>query len=1577
MNARLSKRISFLLSISLILSMVLPLASTFAETASAPTQSDSHLPVLDFVALNDETLRLTDINAALDELDGKSDYLALFTSGGIVTNDGYLQDISVSEFHVAVSVDDNGTVQDVIGGITPDAQGAQSTDTTLPIPERGYVVMAGGDSSRDTSVYKQSLSLHFKAGEQAKLTGDGREWTAGDFVAVPQEPNPGGEPAPQPEPPDPGGEDPGQDPGPLTPQLQLLTQTDTVVEIPVVEVAGMVTTDIQALGVQEMDVKVTINDEETELTADGIFRMNVYLEPGPNGITVRLLQGGSELAIETLNIIYEPLDNQDYLEVEAAPKDVTIGIEGPRRQIDYVDRDVTGIPNIVAIFTRDYGSMITIPQTNVAVQVDANNRVLRVVNPSIDGKPPVWTGPTDLEIPEGGYVLMAQDSSYAGNNIKRYLAENFKAHDPIKLRKNGEVVQVRDIMSGNGLIARLKLDNQAMYTVTEGSTVITGLIENIDDISVISLLVNDAEIPFQEDGTFMHSYALSNGTNYIEVKVLKNDVEQDTRYLAVFARPDFSSDKEVILWVDQAANARKFQSSEQVQTFLQKAKDTGVTSVVFDVKGVEGYASYKKNTLTGRPYVSEIKAPEKAGASPDLDLLEEFLQHGHALGLKIHAAINVFAEGSIAHQEFAVLNDHLDWEERVYFPENGGEIKRLRESAKQGLVAFVNPSNDEVRAYQLDTFREIIENYNVDGVVHDRGRYDNEAADFSDETKEKFEQFLLDRGTGKQLVNWPEDIFYYDADKRRVDGPLIQEWWEFRSGTIQSFFSDVKTMVDEHEATSGRTIEVSSYVGSWYETYYLNGVNWGSKNFRYDPALGMPDESVYTPEYYNTGYIEFLDFLMIGAYQTTSQEIQKYITLGNIVTNGEIPLYAGIALNNVQAPAVQREVFQAGLKSTNGLMLFDASQINWAIAEAALQDREWVKDYQLGMSLPGNTESFLEGNYYNVNRIEGNINVMTEAFGYSTGTNRFGVEVVVDQTGQVTRVVNRNQAINWSWGAPEENNSVIPQGGFVITALDPSGTRTYRQLVANAYNSGDQVRSAVLSGLMDDEGLETRNSRLELEGNVEVLGPGQAAVKVNGADATLKADGTFTIHVPLATGVNEITVEVRVDEYKTNSRTFNVIRTSTGDGGTGPENPGTPGDGGSTGTIPPTTTPPKVQEPERLSVKKEQTASGAEIVTAQVHEQRMLEEVASLRNQPAASRVLTYTLEGADEVILNLPFQGLSSAIKDLPGGMVSVETSQGRLKLPLAVLSTAMNQRGTSERLQIRISSIVDMGSGKLMDGASVIGGPIHIELGWVQGDREEPIILTGGHAKFITAVKGVAKASTTTVLRSHPVSGQQDYVPAVMTPSDGNVDVSFIVRQGGTYVVVAFTKSFDDLNGHWASDDVSLLASKRVIEGVSATRFGPNKPITRAQFTAMLVRSLGLPDHSKEANFEDVQGTEWYAAAVATAVEHGLIEGFSDGDFRPNHPITREQMSVLLQRALRLAGMELESVDPHSMLDVYEDHDRIGTWSQEAVAAVVHAGLMEGRSASAFVPGAHSTRAESAVVLARMLQLAGFLNR
>ncbi|GIP31545.1 family 10 glycosylhydrolase [Paenibacillus sp. J2TS4] len=833
----------------------------------------------------------------------------------------------------------------------------------------------------------------------------------------------------------------------------------------------------------------------------------------------------------------------DYIEVEAAPEDITVIVEGPRKQINYIDEPLDGITDYIALYTNDFGEQITVPRTAVAVQTDSNNQVLQVINRSFNGEAPNWTGPTDLAIPPGGYVLLANDDSWANKTYKQYLAKNFKPGDIIKLRKNGEVVPVTELMTGQGPRARLTLDNAQIYTVTGPQTEIGGLVTNRSDDASYTLTVNGQTVAIAADGTFRHVYSLVSGVNYIDIALSKNGILQDEQSLIVYYHPPQSLPKKVFLWVDQGSNAVSFQTSQSVRDMLDKAKDAGVTDVLLDVKGVEGFASYQRNDLTGRPYVSEMTAPTRAGANPDLDLLEEFIRHGHELGLKVHAAFNVFAEGSFAHNEFAVLNDHLDWEEYIYRPEDNGEIKRLRESAygkKDALVAFVNPANDDVRHYQLLGFEEVMKNYDVDGILLDRGRYDNFFADFGEVSRAKFEAFLAERG--KSVNQWPHDVFHYAPDGSRVNGPLIADWWEFRSATIQSFTEEVKELAERYEALTGREIQTSAYVGSWYESYYLNGVNWASPQFRYDSRLGFPEDYLYTDTYYNTGYTDNLDFLIIGTYQTTARQIEKYITLGNILTNGDLPLYAGMALSNLQDPALQREVFQAGLTKTNGLMLFDYSQVNWPIIKASIEDREYVKDYQLGVSIPGEPNQFIEADFYNVNRNENDLNVYTSQFGLSTGTNTWGVEAIVDAQGQVTRVVNKTQAMTWNWTNKEPNNSLIPDGGFVISALDASGLRTKRQLVANTYSAGDHVRSAILSGVQQYDNTVVNGPLAVMEGSVEVLGPGTPLVQLNGIPAVVKPNGDFSASLPLEPGENQVVITVSVDGMKTNEAHIRVTR---------------------------------------------------------------------------------------------------------------------------------------------------------------------------------------------------------------------------------------------------------------------------------------------------------------------------------------------------------------------------------------------------------------------------------------------------
>ncbi|MGG1555331.1 family 10 glycosylhydrolase [Paenibacillus ferrarius] len=835
----------------------------------------------------------------------------------------------------------------------------------------------------------------------------------------------------------------------------------------------------------------------------------------------------------------------DLIEVEAAPIDITIDIEGPRKQINYVDQDVTGITDYVALFTSEFATQITVGQTSVGVVVDSTNHVTRVINPSVNGGVPVWTGPTTLTFPPGGFILVANDDSWANKTFKQYLAKNFKVGDAIKLRKNGEVIPVTALMSGQGLKARLKLNNDDWVTVTEPKVIVSGKLDNMETGAAYAIRVNQTSVPLQANGQFQSEIAVTEGVNYLDVIASKNGTENDRKSLIVFYKKPSSTPKEVVLWVDQGTNIFKLQTPQNILDMLTKAKAAGVTAIALDVKGVEGFANYKKNDLTHRPHISEMTAPTRAGANPNLDMLEEFVRYGHQLGIKIHAAFNVFAEGSPAHNEYGLLNQHLDWEEQVFRPEDNGQILRLRESnyykSGKALVDFVNPANDDVRAFELMNIEEVIKNYDVDGIVLDRTRYDNETADFSPLTRSKFEAFLAARG--KQLTTWPDDVFKY-VNNVRTPGPLINDWWEFRSQTIKTFTDDVRALTNRYTALKGHKVAASAYVGSWFESYYLNGVHWGSPNFHYDSRLNLPDNTLYTDTYAQTGYAGNLDFLMIGTYQTTQKEIEHYITLGNIVTNGEIPMYASIALANIQEPTLQRTVFQSGLTHSNGLMLFDLSQVNWSVVSASLHDVPYVKDYQVGVSVPGNPSSFIEADQYNISRNENNLNVYTDSFGQSTATSTYGVEAIVDSTGKVTKVVNQQQALTWNWTNLSPNNSVIPQGGFVISALDASGVRTRRQLVASTYKAGDSVRSAVLSGYLAYDQTTTPLASVNIKGSVEVLGPGTAEARLNGVPAVVASNGDFEGSVQLAVGANTVQMAVYVDGFKTNEKTFTITRTA-------------------------------------------------------------------------------------------------------------------------------------------------------------------------------------------------------------------------------------------------------------------------------------------------------------------------------------------------------------------------------------------------------------------------------------------------
>ncbi|MGO4548491.1 S-layer homology domain-containing protein [Paenibacillus sp. 2TAB23] len=121
--------------------------------------------------------------------------------------------------------------------------------------------------------------------------------------------------------------------------------------------------------------------------------------------------------------------------------------------------------------------------------------------------------------------------------------------------------------------------------------------------------------------------------------------------------------------------------------------------------------------------------------------------------------------------------------------------------------------------------------------------------------------------------------------------------------------------------------------------------------------------------------------------------------------------------------------------------------------------------------------------------------------------------------------------------------------------------------------------------------------------------------------------------------------------------------------------------------------------------------------------------------------------------------------------------------------------------------------------------------------------------------------------------------------------------------HTVHAETKlPFNDISGSYAKQEIIDLYQKKKITGTSETSFSPAASITRAEFITVLDRLLGLePAASKVMPFSDVAAKAWHYGWIQAAVQLGLADGVSASRFAPDKPVTRQEAALLLARALK----------------------------------------------------------------------------
>ena len=187
------------------------------------------------------------------------------------------------------------------------------------------------------------------------------------------------------------------------------------------------------------------------------------------------------------------------------------------------------------------------------------------------------------------------------------------------------------------------------------------------------------------------------------------------------------------------------------------------------------------------------------------------------------------------------------------------------------------------------------------------------------------------------------------------------------------------------------------------------------------------------------------------------------------------------------------------------------------------------------------------------------------------------------------------------------------------------------------------------------------------------------------------------------------------------------------------------------------------------------------------------------------------------------------------------------------------------------------------------------------------------------------------------------------------------------GWNVFAAENASAEDISKHWAYEQLTYAVEKSILKGDDKGNINPDQSIKRSEFAAILVRALELPStDATSIAFKDVKESDWFYNEVKIASQYGLVKGKEANVFKPSDNITREEMAVMIKRAV-----DYYKYDSLSLNLYFDDTKSISSWAAEDIKRILSLGLMTGISDKKFAPKANTTRAEAVTVLKRFLEI------
>ncbi|GAA0336675.1 hypothetical protein GCM10008967_28760 [Bacillus carboniphilus] len=308
-------------------------------------------------------------------------------------------------------------------------------------------------------------------------------------------------------------------------------------------------------------------------------------------------------------------------------------------------------------------------------------------------------------------------------------------------------------------------------------------------------------------------------------------------------------------------------------------------------------------------------------------------------------------------------------------------------------------------------------------------------------------------------------------------------------------------------------------------------------------------------------------------------------------------------------------------------------------------------------------------------------------------------------------------------------------------------------------------------------------------------------------------------------------------------------------------------------------------------------------------------------------------------------------------------------LKLPAGVVDEL--SKATKDKVKVSLTP-VDESNVPLTDGQKLKSKVLDFTISLVSGSKETKVSSFSEPLQLSFSVEGEPFGDKRKAAAYYLNEDTNDW-EYVGGKVEGDRLV-FKTRHFSKYAVIENSKTFTDIQNAWAKDEIEVLASRSIISGKTEDSFAPEDKLTRAEFAVLLSRALNLPTEQYQGTFTDVtEGKKWAYAGIEAAHRAGIVAGFEDGSYNPDAKISREEMAVMIVRAVEYQNSTLlEDLDPSTQ---FVDEGKIGTFAFDAIYQANALGIISGRAGNVFDPKTNTTRAEAAAMLYRLLNTLGEL--